>query len=1386
MHHGNHHHRASETAPSLAELLCAIGRRLRLLVVCRGAALTLAAVTLLVVMSCAADWWFRFDAPWVRAMLGVSIVVGGGWLAWRLVLRPWLGACDPVDVALEIERLRPEWRDALASSVEFSAAEFGSRQGAPALQRQAAARTQMRWSATDPQSIIDERPYRLAVAVAGGACLLALAAAVSDQGRAAVALRRLASPYASPDWPQQHNLALLDHEFQPLAGPEQPLHFAAGAPATMYVDDATAGLPEDVTLHLAPGDGPARAVPLKAVSITDSAGRPRTVCLALLPADLEGYRFRVTGGDDGSMPWYRVTFSPQPDVREQQVTLQPPSYLDRPELSRAFDRGTLEEIVGTHVRLDAAANVPLLSAVFRRDGRPPQELPLSPDGLKFSVEFDITDAVRFSYWFDLTDRHGLRNDAPRRSEVRGVEDSAPVVTIERPAADLTATPTAEVPLRIVARDDVVVTQARLMLSDPPGSVGERSIPLTTPPGPHAEVETALPVADLGLAPGRQLTLRAEAEDAFDLGPRHVGRSSSRQLTIVTPEEKRQELLARQTGLVQGLERAGGLQSRSLQQTRELRLQWQAARSLRPEDVDLLKRVAHDQSRIVADLRDEQRGVAPRARAILEEFHWNRIDDPAAEQRLQRLLSEVSRLHADVFPVSERALERARKQIETEAAGGAPGEVASLLTAAAASQTEAADTLDALLVLFADWQRQYDLNRRADEIVSSQEQIHTATAAVGRRTLTRRIADLTRQDQADLARLGERQTQLSGTVQRLAGDIERLLAEDEVQGQGLSASDLRDALDVLRDGSVAEQMRRAGEWIADNKIGETLRAQQEVRQSLAELEQVLRGLGALDPETLLKKVREAEQEVETLRQQQADAWQQTRSIGGDRPPEDAGRLEALQRRQRELAGQTDDSARRLRRVQFHRPAGSASQAADAMHRAAELLQDEAGPAPLAAQQEALDRLHETQRELAGLRRQLEVSRSAARLVELVALARTLADRQQALRDEAARLDAQQQERGSLSRSQLATLRQLAESQAQLVRDVEPLQQSVADAPVLHAVLAMAAADMQLAALRLAERHVDAATQAAQGDAVRRLRELHDVLVAAREGATSADSAPSTANRQDQPATDLTLVAQVRLIARMQSDLSRRTASLTELTRGAPELSAEQRMELAQLADEQLRLTELLAGLLAEPAAPSARAADEAAPGSAGCDGDGPPDAQTDADDGVVTPAAPPDQELPLDPAQLVGETIERMKAAQARLAAQLLDDETVRLQRQVEDQLARLLKLAEAQAAPQPQIAPDEQPPEPSGSPPSPAGGTGAKQGQASPAGESSEPPRSGDELTADEVQRRKDLATAVWGHLPPRLRDTMHGAFSERFLPQYDELVRRYYEALATQGEPEP
>lgn len=71
--------------------------------------------------------------------------------------------------------------------------------------------------------------------------------------------------------------------------------------------------------------------------------------------------------------------------------------------------------------------------------------------------------------------------------------------------------------------------------------------------------------------------------------------------------------------------------------------------------------------------------------------------------------------------------------------------------------------------------------------------------------------------------------------------------------------------------------------------------------------------------------------------------------------------------------------------------------------------------------------------------------------------------------------------------------------------------------------------------------------------------------------------------------------------------------------------------------------------------------------------------------------------------------------------------------------------------------------------------------EADKAKESSDETRAAREREA-ELARRRDLIKDVWGHLPPALRQKLLNVASEKSLPKYDELVRRYFESLAEEG----
>ncbi|MGE0375716.1 MAG: hypothetical protein AB7I48_20130 [Planctomycetaceae bacterium] len=166
--------------------------------------------------------------------------------------------------------------------------------------------------------------------------------------------------------------------------------------------------------------------------------------------------------------------------------------------------------------------------------------------------------------------------------------------------------------------------------------------------------------------------------------------------------------------------------------------------------------------------------------------------------------------------------------------------------------------------------------------------------------------------------------------------------------------------------------------------------------------------------------------------------------------------------------------------------------------------------------------------------------------------------------------------------------------------------------------------------------------------------------------------------------------------------------------------------------------------------------------------------------------------PDSPIILVNRLLENTESSRRRLTAGQLDEETAAIQQQILDDIDALL--AQSTASPPgspPPPSGDSQSPPNGSEPSSPSQGTDAAPGDspAEPNGAPADDPNAASrestertaaaKETAAERERRLGLATAAWGHLPPKVREQMRSAFSETYLPKYDELVRRYYEALA-------
>ncbi|MCH7686765.1 MAG: hypothetical protein IH899_08805 [Planctomycetes bacterium] len=154
-------------------------------------------------------------------------------------------------------------------------------------------------------------------------------------------------------------------------------------------------------------------------------------------------------------------------------------------------------------------------------------------------------------------------------------------------------------------------------------------------------------------------------------------------------------------------------------------------------------------------------------------------------------------------------------------------------------------------------------------------------------------------------------------------------------------------------------------------------------------------------------------------------------------------------------------------------------------------------------------------------------------------------------------------------------------------------------------------------------------------------------------------------------------------------------------------------------------------------------------------------------------------------------IKGMLDAEKRIGNRNIGEETQNIQKKVVDDLQKLIDLANQRQQQsqrrrqnsrrqrnQQQNGARQQGPQQQQKPSSPSGQNRSGQQNRKQPGDSGAGARVG-ETNSSELLRQRRMLEEVWGHLPPALRERMQNVISEKYLPKYDEMIRRYFKSLA-------
>ncbi|WP_166824264.1 hypothetical protein [Thalassoroseus pseudoceratinae] len=1201
------------TNQDLRQQLLQLRKRVRQLLALYGVSWLVAVVFGGLFLAGFLDWLIRIDDPGIRLIFGCSILIGSAWIAWRLLITPLRRTLSDIDIALRIEKRYPGFRDSFASTVQFLDGECDARIGSPDLQRQVVQQTLRHVRQLRVEELVETRPIRRAVMVAIGVCLVVAVVAGFNQANASTALQRLLFPFAERPWPKKTRLVILDQQFQPIGTQIEPLRIARGDRLDLYIENERGDLPDDVKL-LIRTDAPTTSSPkttdgtdpettagvrtetVRKVTRQDDRGDARPVGVSQLRPLEEQLWFRAVGGDDDEMPWHKVEVVPPPQIDSLQVTLTPPEYLGKPPAELPPGTGHVEGFLGTRVDITLHVNKPLRTARLRVKEAPAIAIPINADDKRtLQTSFVIEEAGVYSYWFELQDYQGFEDaDAPRY-EVRGIADNTPDVWIALPETDRQVTPTAVVPFRLGAKDDLGLAGLRLVYQIADAESKSEPVSISLPfEGEDRMQQVAnyeLDLSQFALQPGQQVVTWAEAEDAFRIDEqRHIGRSLTRTLSIVTPEQKTREFEDRQSGLVDELADVEESQRQARETIQQLQIQLENAGELRPEDIDQLKRVEMEQKQIGSRLTHPLDGIDARAENIQDEMQANAIQSEPMQQRLKRIREELRVIQEDHLPEIERALIDTRKQAESETnASTKPSEdeqrnrQKEQLEETAGEQDAILKSLGTLLDELSEWRRQRDLSTDIENLRDEQDSLNNERAEIGQRTLGKNRSKLSPQDRADLAKLADRQRDQAERIEKLQSDLKKS-AETLKESRPDIAERLDDAQRHLSESATAGMLREAAQSLAENEIGSAAEQQSQATEQLKELDDILQNRGAANTEELVNELETLRKRLEELKHDQTEMlrkMQDAESI--DDPKEQKQELERLRKEQEELQQRAAELARELRRMQAGRPGSSARRAASRMEEAVQRLTKE-DPNAVEEMQEALEDLERAEQELAEEQQAAEEQLARELLEKIADEITAFVERQQAVIDETNRLEAERRDRGRLTRGQLVSLRNLAELQITLADETSELAKKIEAAAVFALAIRGAEHNMRQAAERLQKRMTDRSTIDAEEAARDRFL---DLVAALEKNKKEPDAEQETDGEQaDQqqdkpqsggPQTDgIPQLAQLKMLKSLQEDILRRTAKL-DRKRADGELNEDQQAELAELTEQQSTLADITRNL-----------------------------------------------------------------------------------------------------------------------------------------------------------------------------------------------------------------
>jgi hypothetical protein len=533
----------------IVSLLARLRRRIRAYVWTDGLAAALAALAIGFWLSLAFDWLLEPPRA-LRALALAAMAVVLGWIVFRLLIARALVPLNNRNMAVLLERRFGQFRDSLLTAVELAEEPEHATGFNPVMLATTHREAMERARHVDIRAVFNPAPLARRVSAAVVLVLATAAFAVlAPQAMAVWARRSLL--LADELWPRKTRLVVdgldADGHIKVARGSDWRLDVRA---------DAAIGraIPEVVEVRYTTEEGGRGRDNMSREGVVAPGEAPYQDYAYTFKSVLGPLAFHVLGGDDRLGPYY-VDVVESPTVSRMTLRCEYPAYVHR-ETRNIQVSGLMPLPRGSHVTILAEANKPLVAVQVDdvADDRAPitarLDLAAEAGAPQTRFQFDVPELDGDkTLVFTLFDADGIRSRDAVRLVLGAIADEPPQVNVQLKGIGTAITPEARLPAAGEISDDYGVAKVWFEFQVDEKPPAQQAIVAAGTDRTKLAIADALETNSLELEPKQKLhwTVQAADECALESGA-NVGTSQRYVLDVVTPEQLRAMLEARELGL----------------------------------------------------------------------------------------------------------------------------------------------------------------------------------------------------------------------------------------------------------------------------------------------------------------------------------------------------------------------------------------------------------------------------------------------------------------------------------------------------------------------------------------------------------------------------------------------------------------------------------------------------------------------------------------------------------------------------------------------------------------------------------------------------------------------------------------------------------------------